>query len=372
MAGIRRGKYIAFSMLALLYGSPTLGFAADERFKRSDWNEALIQFYPETQSYWLYVLCALALIVAAWQWFRARGLKARQKELLRRVEERTQELQQQRTLFEQLFENSPVGLVLVDDEDRILRANRSFEKIFGYSNEEILRRPINELVASNRMASEANGMSQTVLDGQSIYRETIRERKDGSLINVEIYGVPLRKGEQIDGSYAIYVDISERKRAEEALCQSEERYRSIIENMTDAYWETDLAGRFTFFNSQVALGLRRPKEELIGQSNKRFMDEESVKAVGKAFKQVYLTGEPARAIAYKMIRGDGTLYYVESNVSLIRDSEGNPVGFCGTSRDVTERRLAEEALRQSEERYRTIIDKMEDAYWELDLAGRVT
>jgi PAS domain S-box-containing protein len=364
MARIIRRKGNAFSALALLLLSPMPGFALGAG--------ALIQLYPEPffHSRWFYALCAMALMLV-WHWLRARQLKARLKEMEVRVEDRARELQQQKTLFEQLFENSPVGIALLDGEDRIARANRSFEKIFGHSSREVLHRPINDVVVPEHMASEAFDISQRMLDGQSLNRETVRRRKDGSLIRVEIYGVPIVRDGRMEGNYAIYLDIDERRRAEEALRRSEERYRSTIENMTDAYWETDLAGNFTFFNNQVAVGMKRPKEELMGQSNKRFMDEESVRIVGKAFKQVYLTGEPAKGVAYQMIRGDGSIYYVESNVSLLKDSSGNPVGFCGTSRDVTERKLAEEALRQSEERYRTIIDSMEDAYWELDLAGRI-
>jgi two-component system, sporulation sensor kinase E len=135
---------------------------------------------------------------------------------------------------------------------------------------------------------------------------------------------------------------------EESLGQSEERYRTIIEEMTDSYWETDLAGNYTFFNDRVCRAHQRSREELLGSSNKQFMDEATTRKVGKAFKQVYLTGEPVRGICYEMTRADGSIYYVESSVALIRNASGAPVGFRGTARDVTERRMMEQALRKSE------------------------
>ena len=143
--------------------------------------------------------------------------------------------------------------------------------------------------------------------------------------------------------------VCERRQAEAARSESEQRYRTIIEEMTDGYWETDIKGNFTFFNSQVTKWFRLSREELIGLGNKHFMSEETAQRMARVFKQVYSTGEPTTEFGYEVIRGDGTTYYVESNISLIRDSMGKPVGFRGISRDVTKRIQAEKKLQEAME-----------------------
>jgi PAS domain S-box-containing protein len=167
-------------------------------------------------------------------------------------------------------------------------------------------------------------------------------------------------------------DITERKRAEEALRQSEERYRNILETMQEAYYETDFAGHFTFVNDALCRHLGYSKEELIGKVFRQFQDEANAKKMYQAFNEIYRTGEPVKALEAEYIRKDGTKGTYEVSASLIRDAQDKPIGFRGVSRDVTERKQAEEALRRSEERYRTIIENIQDGYFENDLAGNFT
>ncbi|HJQ27057.1 MAG TPA: response regulator [Blastocatellia bacterium] len=159
---------------------------------------------------------------------------------------------------------------------------------------------------------------------------------------------------------------------EEALRESRERFRMIVEELVDGYWETDLAGNFTFINDRVAQSYGRSKEEMLRLKPRDYMDEETARKMAAACRQISLSGEPIRGLAYEIIRADGTRRCIEANVSLIRDRSGKPTGFCGLSRDVTARKRLEEALRQSEERYRTIIENMHDAYFEMDLRGALS
>ncbi|MFN0085852.1 MAG: PAS domain S-box protein [Blastocatellia bacterium] len=158
----------------------------------------------------------------------------------------------------------------------------------------------------------------------------------------------------------------------EALALSEERFRNIIEEMADGYWETDLTGSFTFLNDPVVKSFGRPREELMGLNNREYMSKETASRVLSVFNRVYQTGEPAICLFHETIRGDGTAYYAESNVSLIRDSAGRPVGFRGISRDVTERKRAEDSLRRSEEKYRSLIANIPDVTWTADSQGNVS
>jgi two-component system cell cycle sensor histidine kinase/response regulator CckA len=135
-----------------------------------------------------------------------------------------------------------------------------------------------------------------------------------------------------------------RKQAEEALRESEERYRTILENIEDGYFEVNIAGNFTFFNDSLCRMLGYTKDELMGRNNRQYMNKETAKKVFQVFNQIYTTGEPCKAFDWEVIRKDGTKRFHNSSVSLIRDSEGKRIGFRGIIRDVTERIQAEKAV----------------------------
>ncbi|MCJ7662839.1 MAG: PAS domain S-box protein, partial [Desulfobacterales bacterium] len=164
--------------------------------------------------------------------------------------------------------------------------------------------------------------------------------------------------------------VDEKQRAEEALRESEEKYRTILKNITEGYFENDLRGNLTFFNDSLPEVYGYTRDELIHMNYRQFMDEENARKVSQAYNNIYATGKPNREIQFEIIRKAGTKRYLENSVSLIRNAAGQPMGFRGISRDVTERKVAEEKLRQSEERYRTIIETMQEGYFEADLKGR--
>jgi diguanylate cyclase (GGDEF)-like protein/PAS domain S-box-containing protein len=179
-------------------------------------------------------------------------------------------------------------------------------------------------------------------------------------------------GNQIAGAIANAELFIERRRAEEALRQSEERYRTILENIEDGYYEVDLAGKYTFFNDSMCRIYGYSREEFMGISYRRYTDQETAKEAFQAYNRVYRTGEPGRGFDHEIIRKDGTKGFIEASISLIKDSSGKPIGFRGIVRDITERKKAEEGLRQSEEKYRTILTNIEEGYYEADLAGSFT
>jgi PAS domain S-box-containing protein len=157
-----------------------------------------------------------------------------------------------------------------------------------------------------------------------------------------------------------------------ALKVSEERCSMILENIQDGYYEVDLDGNYTFFNEGLLRITGYPREEMLGLNNRRIVDDYNNKKVFNVFHQVFLTGVPAHAFDWECIRKDGARRFVEVSVTLKRDVKGRPTGFMGIARDITERKLAERALRESEERYRTIIENIEDGYYEVDLDGNYT
>jgi len=135
-------------------------------------------------------------------------------------------------------------------------------------------------------------------------------------------------------------DQTDRKQAEKKLHESEEKYRNILENIEDGYFEVDLTGNFTFFNPSLCRILGYPREEMPGMNNRVFMDAENAKKVFRAFNEVYVTGVPRRGFEWEVIRKDGARVYMEVSVSLIARQGEKPTGFRGIARDVTERKKA--------------------------------
>ena len=244
----------------------------------------------------------------------------------------------------------------------------------GYSREELIGATFRGQMAKEEIDIVYNAFNKIFRTGKPVKVISYKVvRKDGTTGFTEMTGFPLKNQQgEVIGFRGVGHDITERKQMEEYLRQSEEKYRAIIENIQDGYFEVDLAGNCTFFNESLREIYGYPKEELMGMNFQQYADKENAKKVFNAFNEIYQTGITGSIFEYEIIRKDGTRGQVEVSASLIKDSSGKPIGFRGTTRDVTERRKMEETIRQSEEKYRTILDEMEDAYFEVDLAGNIT
>ncbi len=150
----------------------------------------------------------------------ARLYDAAQREITRRRQ--TEEaLRVEKAYFEQLFENAPEAIVLVDNDSRVLRVNGEFTRMFGYTSDEVLGRSIDELLAPSHLREEATSITKQVARGERVALETVRQRKDGTLVDVSILGTPITvNGGQV-AVYGIYRDITERKHLEEQLRQAQ-------------------------------------------------------------------------------------------------------------------------------------------------------
>ena len=164
-------------------------------------------------------------------------------------------------------------------------------------------------------------------------------------------------------------NIADRERVEEELRKSDEKYRNILDNIEEGYYETDLAGNFTFFTSSLCRLLGYSKEEMTGLNYRAYMDAENAKTVFRAFHEVYVTGRPAK-FESEMIRKDGTRLYNEDSVSLVVEPGQKPTGFRGIVRNVTERKMMEEVLENERNLLKNLIDNLPDRIYAKDSAGR--
>lgn len=130
------------------------------------------------------------------------------------------------------------------------------------------------------------------------------------------------------------------------LQESEEKYRTILESIQEGYFEVDLAGNFTFFNDAVSKIFGYPRSELMGMNNQGYTDLETSARMYRAFNEIYRTGKPANIIDYQIIRKDGEIRNLEISAYLLNNAAGEPAGFRGVIRDVTERKHAEEMHRE--------------------------
>lgn len=162
-----------------------------------------------------------------------------------------------------------------------------------------------------------------------------------------------------------------RKRSEEALRASQERYKTIIESIEDGYFEVNLAGDLIFFNDSLCRMLGYSREEMLGMSNRQYTDEENRKKLYEAFNKVYRTGQPTKAFAWEIIRKDGMRRFGEVSITLVKNSEGQPVGFRGTARDVTERMKIEEEIQRTLSLLNATLESTADGILVVDLNGKI-
>jgi PAS domain S-box-containing protein len=136
-----------------------------------------------------------------------------------------EETQRERAFFDQLVETAPEGIAITDTQGNVMRVNAEFVRMFGYEVDEAVGQHIDDLVAPPARQEEASAMTASAGQGETNLRETVRRRKDGSLMNVSLIGAPILIAGKQEAVYAIYRDITERKRAEEAREKAEDQLR---------------------------------------------------------------------------------------------------------------------------------------------------
>ena len=250
----------------------------------------------------------------------------------------SEQLAAQRAQLDELFEKAPEGIALLDVEDRVLRINSEFTRIFGYAPEEAIGRAINDLIAPEELRHEAEEYTNRILHGKTVNAETIRRRKDGTRVHVSLLAVPISvSGGQI-AEYAIYRDITEHKMQRAHLDE-------LFETIPEAIALVDLKdvivrvnpefSKIFGYSSDEAVG--RPLNELVAPGELRKEAEEFTNRV---------TGR-GETLNVETIRGrrDGSRFPV-SILGVPVAISGSQIAEYAIYRDITERKRAEEELQQ--------------------------
>jgi len=286
----------------------------------------------------------------------------------KRAEEALQENEEQ---YRMLVEDALVGIMNVDITGKITYVNKSILEATGYSWGEMVGKNAFSLgLISSEMVKTLRKRLKEKLMGQPPGLLEIQcKRKDGEWIWLQIRGKVLQKGNVPVGIQITGDDITERKQVVEALRQSEERYRTILEEMEDSYFEVDLGGHFTFVNNATCRSLGYSDKKLIGMSYKKVTLENDIESVFQIFNEVYRTGKPNKSCLWTIVRRDGTHRLIEHSALPLRNDKGEIIGFRGVGRDITKRKLAEEALKTSRASFHNIVDMSADGVVVTDSNG---
>jgi PAS domain S-box-containing protein len=281
-------------------------------------------------------------------------------------------LSREKQKLQLLVEKSPFAVAIIDPEGNYTYINPKFTELFGYTLEDIpcgkdwFEKACPDPSYRKEIISAWLEDLRKHLIGEIRPRTFTVTCKDRTEKLILFRSVGLETGDH----FVTYEDITERRMNEVSLRESEEKYRTILENIEEGYYEVDLKGNIIFCNDYLCKILGYPREELLGTNNRKYMNQVSAKHVFETFNQVHRTGIPSKSLDWELIRKDGSRRTVEISVAPIKHLNGEPVGFRGILRDITEQKLADEALRASEEKYRQLVNHAPAGLYEIDFLQR--
>ncbi len=294
----------------------------------------------------------------------------RQQQELIKKNARLQEAEQH---WQSLIENNIDGVWFINKEGELTRVNHVLRNILGVPADMELCEIRDMMVPmiEPKELEKIRSRRKLVLQGHPQEYESYFHQKNGSRIDLQIKTVPVVINGTVQGFYGFVKDITEQKRIEKELLESEERYRSLVDHNKDAVWTLDLEGNFTSINPAF--------EKIIGRSldigakpNFNDFKEEFVtpfEDVLQRFEEV----KQGKSVEYSLSiyrLNKEIVHLVFKNVPIFVD--GNIVGVYGIGKDVTEEVNAKKALRESEQKYRLIAENMNDLIAVFDLEGIVT
>jgi len=248
--------------------------------------------------------------------------------------------------FRVLLEESPLGISIIGKEGNYKYINPKFTQIFGYTLQQIptgrqwfTKAYPDQLYRKQVISSWLNDLKKSKR-GESRPRTFIVQCKDCSEKVIYFRPVTMESGDQ----FVIYEDITEHKQAEEALRESESRYRLLAENVSDVIWTTDMHLRFTYVSPSVTRMLGYTPEELVNKSAENILTPPSCRVARQTLaeeliKETMTSNDPSRTrtLEFELVCNDGSTVWTEVKMSFMRGADGRPTSILGVARDITER-----------------------------------
>jgi two-component system, NtrC family, sensor kinase len=271
-----------------------------------------------------------------------------------------------------LLDQTTHPFALADFDGRIVLANRAFAELIGYTVEELRALTVWQLTPKHWVQSTRDHLGRLRATGKAEHYEKEYLRKDGSMVPVEAV-VELYRDEhdRPQGFFAFLTDITDRKRAEGALRESEERYRRLYDEAPVGYHEIDADGIILGVNRTECELLGYAREEMVGRPIFEFVAEADREESRRAVREKIEEQRPLRTIERKYRTRDGRMLTLAIEERLARDAQGKVVGIRSALQDVTAKRSTEDALVASERRARALFEGIDDAVIVHDLAGAI-
>ena len=277
---------------------------------------------------------------------------------------------QEKIFSEVLIQESPSFFTAISPQGATIMMNSSMLKKLGYTHDEVEGR---DYLASFIPEEEQEGVSKVFFDLVEHNRPTKNENhilaKDGSRILVEWEGRPVLKDNgELDFIYGAGVDITERKEIETALRNSEERYRSFVQNLQGISYRTTLDNVPVFLHGAVEkITGYTEKEFLEGTPNwKHIVHADDLQANLEILSSIRTVPHYAAELKYRILRRDGGIRWIHDHIQNICDETGEVSELQGMIFDITKNEEAEENLRESDARYRILAENIQDVIWVLD------
>ena len=277
-------------------------------------------------------------------------------------------LRESEARYKALFDSDLFYVYLHDLEGRFLELNESALRLSGYTSDEIKSLSFHSLLHPDELPKALTELEEIIETGSQSKPTRFRlVTKEGDAIWIEREARLLYRDGKPYAIQGVARDITENKRALEDLAYKEKRFRDIAENALEWIWEVDRSGKYTYASSVVEKILGYTPEEILGKHFFDLFEPEEREEKKKAALAVFARKMPFGEFENRNVHKNGDPVWLSTSGVPVLDDQGNLLGYRGADTDITERKRQEEALRESEERYRLLADNASDVIWVRDM-----